>query len=173
MNTIECIKSRASVRSYKPDEIPDAVLDEVLDAAIHAPSAGNVQDWEFVVVRKQETKARLAEAAYAQGFIAQAPVIVVVCSNLRTISAAYGERGKGLYSIQDTSAASQNLMLAACEKGIGTCWVGSFNDEKVREILVLPTHVRPMALIPMGYPASQPRRTNRRVLGEVVHRDMY
>jgi len=173
MNTIECIKSRASVRSYKPDDIPDDVLDGVLDAAIHAPSAGNVQDWEFVVVRKQDTKSRLAEAAYAQGFIAQAPVIIVVCSNLRTISSAYGERGKSLYSIQDTSAASQNLMLAACDKGIGTCWVGSFNDEKVREILVLPTHVRPMALMPMGYPASQPRRTGRRVLGEFVHRELY
>lgn len=173
MNTIECIKSRASVRSYKPDEISDNVLDEVLDAAIHAPSAGNVQDWEFVVVRNQDTKGRLAEAAYAQAFIAQAPIIIVVCSNLRTISTAYGERGKSLYSVQDTSTAAQNLMLAAWEKGIGTCWIGSFNDEKAREILVLPKHVKPMAIIPLGYPASAPRRTKRRELGEVVHKDLY
>jgi nitroreductase len=173
MNTIECIKSRSSVRSFKPDEIPDRVLDEILDAAIHAPSAGNVQDWEFVVVKNKETKGRLAQAAYAQDFIARAPIIVIVCSNLRMISAAYGERGTSLYSIQDTSTAAQNLLLAAWEKGIGTCWIGSFNDERVRETLVLPKHVRPMAIIPLGYPASGPTRTRRKQLGEVVHREMY
>ena len=78
-----------------------------------------------------------------------------------------------LYSVQDTSTAAQNLTLAAWEKGIGSCWVGSFNDEKVREVLVLPKHVKPMAIIPMGYPASMAAKTQRRKLGEVVHRDMY
>ncbi len=173
MNTIECIKSRASVRSFKPDPVPDNVLEEIMDAAIQAPSAGNVQDWEFVIVSNQETKGRLAEAAYAQGFISQAPVVIVVCSNLKTVSSAYGERGKGMYSIQDTATATQNMMLAAWEKGVGSCWVGSFNDEKVREILVLPKHVRPMAIVPIGYPQSVPAKMARRKLGGVVHRDMY
>jgi nitroreductase len=173
MNTIECIKSRASVRNFKPDKVPDRILDEILDAATHAPSAGNVQDWEFVVVSNLDTRNRLAQAAWGQDFISQAPVVIVVCSNQRRIANAYGERGTSMYSIQDAAAATQNLLLAAREKGLGTCWVGSFNDEKVREVLVLPRHVRPMALIPTGYPVSEPRKTGRRPLGEVVHKDLY
>ncbi len=173
MNTIECIKSRASVRSFKPDKIPDSVLDEILDSAVHAPSAGNVQDWEFVVVSKQDTKNRLAGAAWGQEFVSQAPVVIVVCSNLRTIHNAYGERGNSLYSIQNTATATQNMLLAAWEKGLGSCWVGSFNDENVREILVLPSHVRPMAIVPIGYPATEPKKSRRKKLGEVVHKEFY
>jgi nitroreductase len=173
MNTIECIKSRASVRNFRPDKIPDAVINEILEAAINAPSAGNVQDWEFIVVGRQDAKGRLAEAAWGQDFISQAPVVIVVCSNLRNIANAYGERGTGLYSIQDAAAATQNILLAAREKGIGSCWVGSFNEQKVRDIVVLPGHVRPLALVPLGYPIAEPRKTGRRNLQEVVHRDFY
>ncbi len=173
MNTIECIKSRSSVRSFKQDEVSEKLVEEILDAAIRAPSAGNVQDWEFIVVRNREVKARLTEAAWGQGFISQAPVIVVVCSNVRKISDAYGERGSSLYSIQDTAAATQNMMLAACDKGLGSCWVGSFNEGKVKEVLVLPAHVRPVAIVPVGFPASEPRKSQRKSLGEVVHKDFY
>jgi len=173
MNTIECIRSRASVRSFRQEKVPDKLIDEILEAAICAPSAGNAQDWEFVVVTRQETKARLAEAAWGQDFISRAPVVIVVCTNLRRISSSYGERGSNLYSIQDAAAATQNLLLAAWEKELGCCWVGAFNEEKVREALVLPSHARPLAIIPIGYPASKPQKTPRRKLGEVVHREFY
>ena len=173
MNSIECIKSRATVRSFRPDPVPDKTIEDIIEAAMQAPSAGNAQDWEFVIVTKKETKDRLVEASWGQEFIAGAPVVIIVCSNTKRIGSAYGERGTTLYSVQDTAAATQNLMLAAWDTGLGTCWVGSFNEEKVREVLVLPTHVRPLAIIPMGFPASKPQKPARRKIGELLHREYY
>ena len=132
MNTMECIESRVSVRNFRPDKIPENVLDGIIGAAIRAPSAGNVQDWEFIVVRNAENKGRLAEAAFDQDFISKAPAVIVVCSNHRSIGNAYGERGTNLYSVQDTAAATQNLILAAWDKGLGCCWVGSFSGGRNR-----------------------------------------
>jgi nitroreductase len=161
METLDCIKARASVRSFKPDSIPQGVLEKVLDAAANAPSAGNVQDWEFVVVKDAKSRKAISQAASGQEFVAEAPVVIVVCSNLQRISAAYGDRGRSLYSIQDTSAAIQNIMLAACDLGLGTCWVGAFSEEKVASLLNLPQNVRPLAIIPLGYPLSMPRKSRR------------
>jgi nitroreductase len=173
MEALGCIKTRASVRSFRPDDVPEGLVNEILEAAIEAPSAGNVQDWHFVIVRNAGNRKRLAEAAFAQDFIAGAPVVIVACADLRDIGGAYGERGQGLYSVQDAAAATENLMLAAWAKGIGSCWVGSFNEKKVRDIIVLPGHVRPMAIIPLGYPASAPRKPARKKLSEVIHREYY
>jgi nitroreductase len=173
MNTIECIKSRASVRSFRKDEIPEKDIKDILDAAVRAPSAGNVQDWEFIVVGNPELKAKLATAAFQQEYVAKAPVVIVICSDLRAIGNAYGERGTNLYSIQDTAAATQNLILAAWEKGLGCCWVGSFNESAVKEALVLPGHVKPMAIIPVGYPQSKPSPSGRKNIDNAIHRDYY
>jgi nitroreductase len=169
MQTIECIKSRRSVRDYRPDPIPDKTIGEIIEAATHAPSSGNVQDWEFIVVRDWGTKKRLAEAAWEQDFIAKAAVIVVVCSDMDRASAAYGSRGETLYSVQNTSAAVQNLLLAAWEKEIGSCWVGAFNEKLLKDALVIPVNVRPLAIITLGYPATIPPKPRRRGLKEVVH----
>lgn len=173
MKAMDCINGRASVRSFRPDPLPDQALNDILRAATRAPSAGNVQDWEFVVVKKQDVKDRLARAAFGQAFVAQAPVVVVVCSNLRSISNAYGERGKNTYSVQNAAAATQNMLLAAWEKGIGSCWVGAFNEEQARETLVLPSYVRPLAIVPLGYPAAQPRPSARKSMQDVLHHDFY
>lgn len=173
MDVIECIKSRASVRSFKADVIPDTVMDELLDAATQAPCAGNIQEWKFVVVRNPGNKKRLAQAAFEQKIIFDAPVAIVVCADLKEIGNAYGERGKNVFSIQDSAAAAQNLMLAAWDKGIGSCWIGSFNEKAVKDILVLPSQVRPMAIIPLGYPTSKPKKPGRKPLEEVVHKDFY
>jgi nitroreductase len=161
METLECIKARTSVRSYKPDPIPEVLLNKILEAAVNAPSAGNMQDWEFVIVKDSGNRKALSDAAQGQIFVAQAPVVIVVCSDLKRISAAYGSRGENLYSIQDTAAAVQNIMLAACDLGLGTCWVGAFREDKVRSLLSLPEHVRPLAIIPMGYPSSIPKKPKR------------
>jgi nitroreductase len=172
MDAMSCIKGRASVRSFRRDDIADVVMDEILEAAIAAPSARNCQDWEFVVVKEQQNKERLAEASGGQGMIREAPVVVVVCSNLKKISRC-GARGESLYSIQDTAAATQNLMLAAWDKGIGSCWVGAFDEGKVRQILVLPEHVRPVAVIPLGYPDEKPVKPERWPLKDFVHREHF
>jgi len=173
METLECIKARTSVRSFRPDLVPEEKISRILEAAANAPSAGNVQDWNFVVVKDSKRKKILSEAALGQDFVAQAPVVIVVCSDLGRISSAYGERGRNLYSIQDTAAAVQNLMLAACDLGLGTCWVGAFSEEGVRKILNLPERVRPMAIIPLGYPAGKTRKPERMELKKVVHSESY
>ncbi len=173
MNTTECIKTRYSIREYSDAAVSEGLVKEILQAAVCAPSAGNAQDWEFIVVRKQEIKKQLAEAALGQGFIADAPVLVVVCSNLKKIGSAYGERGVSLYSIQDTAAAAMCLMLAAWEKGLGTCWVGAFDEGRVKEILVLPMDVRPLAIITLGYPRAGIEKPKSRDLSGVLHWEHY
>jgi nitroreductase len=169
METMECIRGRASVREYKPDPVADSVLKDIMDAAVMAPSSGNVQDWEFVIVKTPEGRSALSAAAFNQGFVAKAPVVVVVCSDLERISKAYGERGKALYSVQNTSAAIQNLMLAAWDRGLGTCWIGAFSEEAVKEAVVLPTNVRPFALVTLGYPAAEPVKSRRKSSDRVTH----
>jgi nitroreductase len=128
-----------------------------------------VQDWEFVLVKTPEGKNALAAAAFNQSFVSNAHVVAVVCSDLDKITKAYGERGRTLYSVQNTSAAVENLMLAAWDRGIGTCWIGAFNEQKVKDALVLPTSVRPLAIITMGYPAQKPMPTKRRPVEETLH----
>ena len=165
---LELIKGRRSIRRFKPDPIPEEDLREILEAAIWAPSSGNTQDWKFIVVRNPGLKTKLAEAAGWQSFIMEAPVVIVVCADLERAREAYGERGVELYSIQDTAAAIQNMLLMAHAKGIGSCWVGAFSEVMVREALGLGQMMRPVALIPMGYPDQVPPPRPRRPLEEVV-----
>ena len=173
MQTMDCIKERRSVRKYRPDPIPDDVLNSILEAGTHAPSSGNVQDWEFIVVKNPETKTKIANAAWEQDFVKGAPVVIVVCSDIHRVSAAYGERGQTLYSVQNTSAAIQNILLAAWEKEIGSCWIGAFNESAIRNILVLPTNIRPLAIITLGYPAEVSNKPKRRDLKEVAHMERW
>lgn len=172
METLECMKGRASVRRFRKDDVPEDVLDEILEAAIAAPSAGNCQDWEFIVVREPENRKRVSEASMGQGMIEQAPVVVVVCSNLKKIG-RYGTRGEVLYSIQDSAAAAQNLLLAAWDRGIGSCWVGAFDEGELKQVLVLPEHVRPMAVIPMGYALDRPKKPERWPLKDFIHYEQF
>ncbi len=167
----ECIRllyERRSVRKFKGDNIDDATVIELLESANSAPSAGNLQPRDFIIVRDPEIKADLSRAALNQRFIMQAPVVVVVVANFPRSMNTYGERGY-LYAIQDSSAAIQNLLLAATALGLGTCWVGAFDEERVSEILELPEYTRPMAIIPIGYPADRGHRTGRRKIEELIH----
>ncbi len=173
MDTIKCIRERRDIRDFRPDPIPEDILKKILDSAIQSPSAGNIQDWHFCLVKNPNTKRLLVNAALNQDFIARAPLVIVVCSDLNRISSSYGERGKSLYSVQDTSAAIENLLLAAWNFGIGSCWVGAFNEQRVRETLVLPENVRPLAIIPLGYPSKVPEKPGRRPLKEVLHLEKY
>lgn len=168
MDVFEAIRARRSVRRYASDPVSDEVLKELLSAAILAPSAGNAQPWRFIVVRDLELRKGLVSAAYGQGFLAEAPVVIVVCADLERARRAYRERGETLYCLQDTAAAIQNLLLAATAKGLGTCWVGAFDEGKVAELLGLSKGLRPVALIPVGKPAEAPSARPRRPLAEVV-----
>jgi len=173
VDVFEAIKGRRSIRAYTNREVTEENVKKLIDAARWAPSAGNVQPWEFIIVRKPETKHRLATAALNQTFIEEAPVVIVVCADEARSARAYGSRGSTLYCIQDTAAAIQNIHLTAYSLGLGTCWVGAFRETLVRETLNLPPHLRPVAIIPVGYPAEKPAPRPRRSLDEITHSESF
>jgi nitroreductase len=167
---LEVIKGRYSVRRFQPRDVTGDMVNTILDAARWAPTAGNLQPWFFYVVRGKEHREALASLALNQSFIAQAPVCFVVCAEPDRSSRVYGNRGKNLYSIQDTAAAAQNILLSAAALGLGACWVGAFDEEKVHVYLKMPLHRRPVAIIPVGYPDTDSRkRPGRRGIKEICH----
>lgn len=155
MTVLEVVKARRSIRDFLPRVIPAALIKTLKDALIWAPSAGNLQSRKFYFIRTQEIKKKLAAAALNQDFIAHAPLTIVACTD-STIETHYGERGVHLYSIQDVAASLMGMMLVAHEAGLGTVWVGAFYEEEVSRILDLPRHLRPVAIVPVGYPSSFP-----------------
>lgn len=173
MDVLEAIKGRRSIRAFKSENVPQETVEKLINAARLAPSAGNIQPWEFVIVRKPEIKRRLAEAALDQTFIEEAPVVIVVCANENRSSQGYGLRGKTLYCIQDTAAATQNILLTAYSLGLGTCWIGAFREEEARKILKIPYGIRPVAIIPLGYPAESPSPPSRRPISQIVHYETF
>ena len=160
LDIYKAIYGRRSVRHYDSSkDVSQVIIEKLLKAAVQAPSAGNIQPWRFWVIRDKNLKEAMAEAAGNQIFVAQASAVVVVCADLKASSWGYSKRGVDLYSIQDTAAAIQNLMLAAHAEGLGTCWVGAFSEEKAKRYLKLPEHIRPMAIIPLGYPSQQRKKS--------------
>lgn len=159
MDLFEAIAKRRSVRKFNSNTpVGEAAVQKILDAAVAAPSAGNGQSWRFFVVRDKKIKHRLAFEAGHQLFIDEAPVAIVVCSDLDMAEERYGERGRKTYSLQETAAAIENILLTVTSLGLGSCWVGAFSEEKASEILGLPDHIRPLAILPIGEPAEVPTR---------------
>ncbi len=173
MDVFEAIKGRRSVRAFTSEEVSEKDVVTIIDAARSAPSAGNIQPWEFIVVRKPEMKRKLSAAALYQTFIEEAPVVIVVCANESRSGEGYGSRGLNLYCIQDTAAATQNMLLAAYALGLGACWVGAFLEEDAGMALNLPRGVRPVAIIPVGHPAEKLGARARRSLKEIVHYETF
>lgn len=169
MEVFEAMRRRRSVRHFDPTrDVPQEMLEEMLRCACLAPSAGNVQPWRFVVVKEEGKKKALAAAALGQDFVARAPVVIVVCADLSAHAASYGRRGVETYALQDTAAAVQNMLLAATALGLGACWVGAFNEAEAAGILGLPRGRRPVALIPVGYPARESSRPPKKDFREVT-----
>ena len=166
---LKIIKGRRSVRSFdSKKKISKTQIEKILEAGRWAPSAGNVQDWQFIVVRNEEIKGKLAEAALGQEFVAEAPVVIAIATDLEKIGFAYGSRGRELYAYQGTAAAVQNMFLTAHSMGLGVCWVGAFHDKKVAEALNLESHLRPVALLPLGYPKGKKAISDREDLDLVT-----
>ncbi len=155
MDFIEIIKKRRSIRRFKSDELTDEQINTLKDAIKYAPSAGNLQARFFHVIKNQDLKEGLVEAASNQKFIAQAPVVFVGSAHLDRVT-HYGDRGLTLYCLQDVAASVQNLMLTACSMGLGSCWVGAFDEKQASKVLNLPEHLRPIAIVPVGYFDNNP-----------------
>ncbi len=173
MDVFEAIRRRRSVREFAKSEVPEEMVNQILAAAVQAPSAGNLQSWEFVVVRDQSRKEALAQAALDQEFLAAAPVVIAVCANRARSAERYGARGAELYCIQDCAAATQNIMLAATALSLGTCWVGAFHEDQVAEVLELPPNIRPLALVPIGHPGEDPDMPQRLPFEGIVHPEVF
>ena len=172
MECMEAIKGRRSVRKFKEDAIEEKVITELLEAAQMAPSAGNLQARDFVVVMNRTLKQKLKEAALNQSFIEEAPVVIVVVANIERSSRVYKVRGE-LYAIQDATAAVMNLLLAAHSKGLGTCWVGAFEEYIVHNLLGLPDNTKPVAIIPVGYPDEKPVAPPKIGLNKITHQESW
>ncbi len=167
------VKKRRMCREYLDRDEPPEKVDRVLDLASRYPSAGHTEPQEFIVVRDRRVKEDLARAALDQMFVAQAPLVIVVVSDIRRSEQVYGERGVHFFSITDGSFAAMLVLLAVVDEGLGACFVGSFYDEEVQDVLGLPPDVRPIGIIPIGYCAEGPEKFPRRSRARIIHHDRY
>lgn len=168
MELKEVIKKRRSTRRYDIEkDVTNDQIKDILGSAILAPSSGNTQCWHFVIVRDEKLKKKLSTEAGHQPFIAEVPVVIVVCADL-VCSEIYGSRGVETYCMQDTAAAIQNMLLTITDMGLASCWIGAFEEKKAKEILELNEKMRPLAIIPVGYAAEKPEKPIRKSLEEVT-----
>lgn len=173
MMVVEAIANRRSIRSFSGRPVEDVKLFRILEAGRLAPSARNMQDRRFVVVKDPDLRRRLAEAARNQEFIGQAPVVIVACGTSDYVMTC----GQLTYPI-DVAIAVDHMTLAAVEEGLGTCWIGAFYEDNVKEILGIPQNIRVVALLPLGYPAEPAKTVEavpkpRKSLGEIVVYDRW
>jgi len=169
MDVFSAIQTRRSIRKYSTRPVEDEKLNKVLEAARLAPSARNLQDWKFIVVRDEEIRSKLLDAVKGRDFIVKAPVIIVACS---TEPEGIMACGQYKYTI-DLSIAMSFIMLEAHEQGLGTCWIGNFDEQKVKEVLGIPERVRAAVVMPLGYPDESPDQRYRKSIDEIVCYDMY
>lgn len=172
MDLIECFEKRRSVRGFTDEEVPDELIDNALLVANMAPSAGNLQARDFIVVRNAGTRTGLAAAAHDLKFVAEAPVVIVCCANHDRII-DYGPRGRDLYCLQDVAASIENMLLYFAAQGYGSCWVGAFDENRVSEALGLPDHSRPVAMLPVGRPKREWAKPPRVGIDGLVHRERW
>jgi nitroreductase len=165
MKVFEAVQSRRSIRAYEPRPVPEDVLSRILEAGRLAPSANNRQPWHFIVVKDPEKKKVLSAGKYAH-FLVDTPVVVVGCGD--------AELSPRWYAV-DVTIALQNMVLTATEEGLGTCWIGSFDEDPVRKCLNVPERYKVVAMLAMGYPKDKLdigafliRSKNRKALKEIT-----
>jgi nitroreductase len=164
MDIYDLIKLRKSVRSYLPKDVEEDKLNRVLDAGRLAPSAGNRQEWRFIVVKEKEQRQKLAGATN-HAFVAEAPVVLACCAENDGHTMPCGLPS---FSI-DAAIAIDHITLAAVAEGLGTCWIGGFDADKAKEVLGIPDGIAVVELLPIGYPAdpSEQQKT-RKSLDEII-----
>ena len=180
-NLLEIFNLRASIRSFTPQEVSDQVIDKIISCAITAPSSGNMQPWEFVVIKSEEKKSELVDATFTgyfasgsnrQKWMLDAACIFVIGANQKRTKARYGDPGED-WSIIDTSAAVGNVLLAASALGLGSCWVGGYDEELVRRIVKFPSYIKPIGLVPIGHTQTPSVRQKRLPIDLVKHDEIY
>jgi len=167
---LKLFQNRRSVRRYKPDPVPDAILQQILEAGRWAPSASNRQPWEFIIIRDKGFRKLISQyAAYyfvRWAHIEEAPVIIAICGDI-------SNRIYRQFLHEDIGLAGGQMLLQATAHGLGTCWVGGFDKTAIMRILRIPATHEPIALITMGYPDEEPAAPERKSLEKLVHYDTY
>ena len=166
MEFLEVVKNRKSIRIFSPKVVPSLLVSKILEVVNLAPSAGNLQAYKIYVISDLETRKQIAHACNEQEFIAQAPIALVFCADAKRSASKYGNRGKNLYAVQDATIAAAFTTLAAVNQKLATCWVGAFNENKIRQIL--NTKLLPVVVMPSGFGAENPPRRTRKTLTELV-----
>ncbi len=151
MELNETILKRRSIRRYSSKKVDMRVVGEIMDMAKLAPSAGNLQNWQFIIVTDPAKQKAISDACMDQHWVSQAPVLIVVCNQFEKVTALYEKMGK-MFSIQNCAIIATYMMLLAAERKLGTCWVGAFDNDKVAEILGIPEEVDPEIILTLGYP---------------------
>ncbi len=171
MQFFDVIERRRSVRAFDSKTVRAETLDRLLEAVVLAPSAGDLQAYGIIAIERPELKSALAAAALDQEFIAQAPVVLVFLADARRSESKYGRRGATLFCIQDATIAAAYAQLAAAALGLGSCWVGAFDEDRVAKVIEAPDAMRPVAILPVGFPAERPTRPPRRPLQDLLRRE--
>ncbi|MCX8195389.1 MAG: nitroreductase family protein, partial [Candidatus Micrarchaeota archaeon] len=156
------------VRSYKRAPVGENKLRKIIEAAHLAPSAGNLQSYRIVVVRSQKLKEAIAKASHEQDFMVDAPVLLAFISDRKRSAAKYGKRGEEIYALQDATIAAAYCQLAAAALGLGTVWIGGFEQRKIDGLLKAKPHEFCAAIIPVGYAAEHMEGHERRSIEEMV-----
>lgn len=173
MEFFDLVRQRCSIRQFQKKEIEEERIKKILEAANLAPSAGNLQAYKIIVVQDKKIKEKLYQAALEQDPVLSAPVVFVFFASPSQSGLKYGERGEKLYCLQDAAIAAAYAQLAAADLGLGGVWIGAFEDEEVRKVLNAPDDLDPVAILPIGYPAEKPEKTERREIKEMVKREKY
>lgn len=170
MELFEAIRNRRSIRRYVDKPVSDQLILQVIEAGTWAPSAHNQQPWAFVVVKHKEILTQIAEKSKYAKFLPQAAVAIVVCANFSYQRNRLEEKGVEYYSVQDSAAAIQNMLLAAHGMGMGTCWIGDVNEVQLRDLLKVPVDFAPVGIVAIGWPEADinPKAPPRKPLPEVV-----
>lgn len=166
MDVVEAIKARRDVTRYRPEPVPEHVVQSIFSAVRLAPSVNNMQPWKFVLVTDEELKVKIAAAASHQKWIAEAPIVVVALALLDQSDSLIG--GYMNSHPVDLAFAIDHLMLVAASQGLGTCYVSSFDEGRVRGLLAAPPDVKVVGIIPLGYPAEVPDPPGSKNFSEIL-----
>ncbi len=173
MDISQAIFDRRSVRKFLDKPVEEEKVLKILDAGRWAPSAGNLQDWQFIVVHEKGKKIQISEAAVGQYWIASAPVIIILCSKTNRLRRIFGEQGENIYSIFDCGLSAENMLLTAFSEGLGSCVLAAFDKDAVKRILSIPDEIKIISIIPVGYAAEKPNPPHRMPLESVTFLEAY
>ena len=172
MDIFQCIYTRRSIRKYTQLPVEFDKLARIIDAGVQAPSAGNIQNWRFILVLEKSLIKQVYEHCLRQEVVYNAQAIIIICGDVAKGERMYGLRGKRLYTTQNCACAVENMLLAAHALDLGACWIGAFDESKIASLFNIPDDIRPQSIISIGHPDEHPE-SHRKELTSFVYFNEY